>query len=72
MYNSELNLVNSNYANKCVLVSGANASGKTLYAKQMAIILFLAHIGSFVPAEQATIPLTDNIASFNPRSSLFL
>ena len=36
-------------------------SGKTCYAKQVAIIVFLAHIGSYVPAAQATIGLTDRI-----------
>jgi DNA mismatch repair protein MSH5 len=71
VYNSELNLANANYSNRCLLISGANGSGKTLYAKQVAIILFLAHIGSYVPAERCAIPIVDSIQAFNPSGSLF-
>ena len=44
-----------------VLMTGPNYSGKSVYAKQVAIIVYMAHIGSFVPAESATIGLTDKI-----------
>ncbi|CAM6030930.1 unnamed protein product [Sphagnum balticum] len=44
----------------CV-VSGPNYSGKSIYLKQVALIVFLAHIGSFVPAEKAIVGLTDRI-----------
>lgn len=40
---------------------GPNASGKSNYMKQVALILFLAHIGSFVPALSCSVPLTDRI-----------
>lgn len=43
------------------LLTGANFSGKSVYMKQVAIIVFMAHIGSFVPAERAVIGLTDKI-----------
>lgn len=43
------------------LLSGANSSGKSVYLKQVGIIVYLAHIGSFVPAEHAIIGLTDRI-----------
>lgn len=43
------------------LISGPNNSGKSVYLKQVGLITFLAHIGSFVPAESAMIGLTDNI-----------
>lgn len=42
-------------------ITGPNASGKSCYSKQIAIIVFLAHIGSYVPAESAEISLTDRI-----------
>ena len=35
------------------VVTGPNFSGKSVYAKQVAFIVFLAHIGAFVPAEAA-------------------
>lgn len=43
------------------VLTGPNHSGKSVYLKQVAIILFLAHIGSFVPAEKATVGITDKI-----------
>ncbi|KAM0722978.1 hypothetical protein Q7P37_001176 [Cladosporium fusiforme] len=44
-----------------VLMTGPNYSGKSVYLKQVAMITYLAHIGCFVPAEAATIGLTDKI-----------
>ncbi|KAI7088979.1 hypothetical protein KC356_g2889 [Hortaea werneckii] len=44
-----------------VLMTGPNYSGKSIYLKQVAIIVYMAHIGSFVPAEAARIGLTDKI-----------
>ncbi|PKC07226.1 hypothetical protein RhiirA5_500820 [Rhizophagus irregularis] len=44
-----------------MLLSGANYSGKSVYLKQVALITYMAHIGSFVPADSATIGLTDKI-----------
>jgi MutS domain V len=35
------------------VVTGPNLSGKSVYAKQVALIVFLAHVGAFVPAESA-------------------
>ena len=43
------------------LLTGPNQSGKSIYLKQVALIVFLAHVGSFVPAETATIGITDKI-----------
>jgi DNA mismatch repair protein MSH4 len=45
------------------LVTGINGSGKTTYLKQIAIIVVLAHCGSYVPAEQASIPLRDRLCT---------
>lgn len=44
-----------------LLLTGPNYSGKSIYLKQVALIVYMAHIGSFVPAETATIGLTDKI-----------
>ncbi|GJN92911.1 hypothetical protein Rhopal_005953-T1 [Rhodotorula paludigena] len=44
-----------------VIVTGANFSGKSVYLKQVALITFMAHLGCFVPAEEALIGLTDRI-----------
>ena len=44
-----------------LLLTGPNYSGKSVYLKQVAIIVYLAHMGCFVPAEAATIGLTDKI-----------
>ncbi|KAL8291271.1 hypothetical protein RQP46_002249 [Phenoliferia psychrophenolica] len=47
--------------NSMIIVTGANYSGKSIYLKQIALITFMAHLGYFVPAESATIGLTDRI-----------
>lgn len=46
---------------RCLVFTGPNQSGKSVYLKQVALIVYLAHIGSFVPAEAAVIGLTDQI-----------
>ncbi|KAG9146746.1 hypothetical protein Leryth_005075 [Lithospermum erythrorhizon] len=46
---------------RAVIISGPNYSGKSIYIKQVALIVFLSHIGSFVPADEATVGLTDRI-----------
>lgn len=43
------------------ILTGANACGKSIYLKQVALIVFMAHIGSFVPAESATIGIVTHI-----------
>ncbi|GAA5977825.1 hypothetical protein JCM10908_005110 [Rhodotorula pacifica] len=44
-----------------LIVTGANFSGKSILLKQIALIVYMAHIGCFVPAEDALIGLTDRI-----------
>jgi DNA mismatch repair protein MutS len=43
------------------LITGPNMAGKSTYIRQVALIVLLAHTGSFVPADRATIGLTDRI-----------
>ncbi|GMN51626.1 hypothetical protein TIFTF001_020775 [Ficus carica] len=43
------------------IITGPNYSGKSIYIKQVALIIFLSHIGSYVPADAATVGLTDRI-----------
>lgn len=44
-----------------LMLTGPNYSGKSVYLKQIALVVYLAHIGSFVPVDHATIGLTDKI-----------
>jgi DNA mismatch repair protein MutS len=45
------------------LLTGPNMSGKSTYLRQNAIIVILAHMGSFVPADVAEIGLVDQLFS---------
>jgi hypothetical protein len=44
-----------------ILLTGPNYSGKSVYQKQIAVAVYMAHIGSFVPADAAVIGMTDKI-----------
>jgi DNA mismatch repair protein MSH5 len=44
-----------------IVITGPNYSGKSVYMKQVAVIVYMAHLGSFVPAQSARIGLTDKI-----------
>ena len=45
------------------IITGPNMWGKSTFLRQNALIILMAHIGSFVPVRQAQIPLTDKIFS---------
>ncbi len=44
-----------------IILTGPNMSGKSALLRQTALITLMAHMGSFVPADEAVIPLTDKI-----------
>lgn len=44
-----------------IILTGPNMSGKSAILRQTALITLMAHMGSFVPASEARIPLTDKI-----------
>ena len=48
-------------APRCFVVTGPNMGGKSTYLRQIALITILAQIGSYVPADAATIGVVDRI-----------
>lgn len=55
------------------IITGANMSGKSTYIKQIALLTIMAQMGSYVPAEYASVRVCDQVGDHHgalPRSSL--
>jgi len=50
-----------NEEQQIILLTGPNMAGKSVYLRQIGLLVLLAQIGSFVPAKEATIGLVDRI-----------
>ena len=44
-----------------IILTGPNMSGKSALLRQTALITLMAHVGSFVPADAAVVPITDKL-----------
>ncbi|MBS1496952.1 MAG: DNA mismatch repair protein MutS, partial [Bacteroidetes bacterium] len=54
-------IILNNSTQQLIILTGPNMSGKSAILRQTALITLMAHMGSFVPAAYAKIPLTDKI-----------
>ncbi|PKM96131.1 MAG: DNA mismatch repair protein MutS [Firmicutes bacterium HGW-Firmicutes-1] len=65
MMNNDLFITNNTYLNslehRFSIITGPNMAGKSTYMRQVALIVLMAQMGSFVPATEATIGVVDRI-----------
>ncbi len=55
------NVFLNNASHQLLLLTGPNMAGKSVYIRQVALIVLMAQMGSFVPADYAHISITDRI-----------
>ncbi|MCL2573482.1 MAG: DNA mismatch repair protein MutS [Defluviitaleaceae bacterium] len=50
-----------NIGNKIAIITGPNMAGKSTFLRQVALICIMAQMGSFVPADSASLPICDRV-----------
>ena len=65
MMSNDMFITNDTYLDskrhRVSIITGPNMAGKSTYMRQSALIVLMAHIGSFVPAQKANIGIVDRI-----------
>ncbi len=53
----------NNKENQIIIITGPNMAGKSTYLRQVALMIIMAQVGSFIPASEARIGIVDKIFS---------